>query len=259
MRVPLTEENYQKFYRGNSAECFVMGKAYFHGFEAHKYNPDFGLDLAISNKARTQFKEEKSKQLDLQVKSSLVVKERAIFYISKEEVEFLLTQDQAATVFCMFEVQFLQNPEVFHNRYSSISDNYVIDNWLESSIREHCFHNQFDTKYYEDKFEYMRNRRDAESLDVDDVQVTLFWLNKKQLGKAIELGLMTEVPKRSENAEGLYKLSIQKDSEGWSFEMYKNSDITHYMPYPEICSLSYLLLGCTGGSSLNLDEFCSID
>lgn len=53
--MPITKENMQKFYRGAAAENIVASKALLHGFEAHKYNPDLGVDLLITNKARQKF------------------------------------------------------------------------------------------------------------------------------------------------------------------------------------------------------------
>ncbi len=257
--MPLTEENYRRFYRGSSAEYYVTSKAYFHGFEAHKYNPDFGLDLAISNKARRQYQDEQSKQLDLQVKSSLVVKNKAFFYLREEEVEFLLTQEQAATVFCMFDVMILQSPEVYHNRESAISDIYRNEDHLENSLRKEIYEKQFEKKTIRldgEEYECIQHKIEGQRLDVDDVKVTLLWLNRKQLKEAIKEGFMRKIKDKYDESSYVYQLSLHKKANDcWLFE--KNR--TKYVPHPEISSLSYLLFGCAGGSALDKEFFCDLD
>lgn len=257
--MPLTEDNYRKFYRGSSAEYYVTSKAYFHGFEAHKYNPDFGLDLAISNKARRQYYNEESKQLDLQVKSSLVVKNKAMFYLREEEIEFLLSQEQAATVFCMFDSMIFQSPEVYHNRDSAISDIHRNEDHLVSSLRKQTYDKQFEKTmmtFNGEEYECDQNIIDGRRLDVDDVKVTLIWLNKKQLTKAIEEGFILKILDKYEESSYIYMLSLyKKDNDCFIFEKGKNK----YVPHPEISSLSYLLFGCAGGSALNKEEFCDLD
>lgn len=235
--MPLTEDNFENFYRGNSAEHIVSSQVFFHGFESHKFNPDFGVDLLVTNKARQKYLGESSIELSIQVKSSLVVKERASIAIHKEEFTHLMTQTNPVLTSVLFEPEFIGEPSRHYNLDSYAQTIHSMDEWLDNTWAEQQYNSQFNVPKSRNKVEYLKNKKAANNLALDGYKNTIFWLNKNQLNKALDLGVLQE---GNGNGKGNYYLNFTKDGDGiWYFE---STDKSSYFPYIEINHLSYLLL-----------------
>ncbi|TMO40564.1 hypothetical protein CWC25_20155 [Pseudoalteromonas sp. S4389] len=235
--MPLNEENFENFYRGNSAEHIVSSQIFFHGFEAHKYNPDFGVDLLVTNKARQKYLSEESIEFNIQVKSSLVVKNRASISINKEEFAHLMQQNNPVLTSVLFDPEFIGQPSLYNNLNSYAQTLHSMDEWLDNAWAEQNYHSQFNVPRSRNKCEYLKNKKAANNLALDGYESTLFWLNKNQLRKALELGVLQQgLGKGKDN----YYLNLAKDDEGtWYFQ---STDDSSYYPYIEISHLSYLFL-----------------
>ncbi|MFM5008910.1 hypothetical protein ACEUB7_10405 [Aeromonas veronii] len=235
--MPLTKDNFENFYRGNCAENIVASQIFFHGFEAHKFNPDFGVDLLATNKARQLFLGEASKEISIQVKSSLVVKERALISIDKIEFDDLMKQNNPVLILVIFEPEFIGNPShhFYLDPYSQTL--HSIDEALENSFAEHKYNSQFNISKSIDRDAFLKNKKAAENLDLDGYKSSLYWLNKNHLNKALDLGVLKE---GKGDSKFNYCLELAKNDNGlWHFISSNKSE--HY-PYPEISHLSYLLL-----------------
>ena len=247
--MPLTDEFFENFYRGNAAEQIVSSQVFIHGFEAHKFNPDFGVDLLVTNKARQKFLSETPKEINIQVKSSLVVKNRASIKIKKEELEHLLEHDNPVLVSVLFEPEFIGNPSQREYLDSYAQTIHDMDEWLDKSWAEQQYHSQFDTLKSHDKEQYLKNRRAANNLELDGYKSSLFWLNKNQLKTALEAGILQD---GKGNGKDNYYLNFNKEeSEYWQFISDKN-DV--YFPLIEITYLSYLLLN-RSNYGLDMENF----
>jgi hypothetical protein len=237
VNMPLIEDSFENFYRGNSAENIVSSQIFFHGFEAHKFNPDFGVDLLVTNKARQKFLGESSLELSVQVKSSLAVKERASIAINKEEFAHLMKQINPVLTSIIFEPEFIGEPSRHYYLDSYSQTLHSMDEWLDKVWAEQQYHSQFNVPKSRDKEEYLKNKKAANNFALDGYKSTLFWLNRIQLNKALDLRVLQE---GSGKGKDNYYLNFIKDDDGiWCFE---STDRSSYFPYIEINHLSYLLL-----------------
>ncbi|PMN26386.1 hypothetical protein BCT35_05130 [Vibrio lentus] len=236
--MPLTKDTYQNFYFGNSAEHHVMSKAFFHGVEAHKYNPDFGFDLCITNRAREFFKGESKKNIDVQVKATWLIEGCARFFIKKEEVEFLRCQKNSATVFCIYDAEILSAPVSFEDDREGI---LALEEAMTQSYRQSIFDNQKKNDFGKDEVKH---------IDIDDFEIDMFWLNSKQLNKAIEIGVLQECN------EDFYMMSIIRGDGAYTFEakLECGTKVSKF-PLPEISKLKYLFRLEDGNSPLDLENF----
>lgn len=221
----------------NCAEHIVTSQIFFHGFEAHKFNPDFGVDLLVTNKARQKFLGEISKEISIQVKSSLVVKERASIAIDKEEFAHLMKQNNPVLTFVLFEPEFIGEPSRHFHLDSYAQTLHSMDEWLEKTWADQLYNSQFNIPKSKDRVEFLKNKKAAGNLELNGYKSRLFWLNKNQLNKALSLGVLQE---GKGNGKSNYYLNLAKTDDGeWHFKSVGQSE---HFPYIEISHLSYLLL-----------------
>lgn len=249
--MKLTKDDIENFYRGNSAESLVSSQVFFHGFEAHKYNPDFGVDLLVTNQARQKFLFEDQKEFNIQVKSSLVVRNKALISISKHDFLNLQLHNNPIIVACLFIPLFIGRPSERNSEDPYAQTLHDMDAWLENSWREQNFHAQFDTPRSVNKSKYISNRVAANNLELDGYRAETFWLNMNQFNKGIDDGIISE---SFSGGEKKYFINIEKEeNEPWYFKSNKGFE---YYPHPEITHLSYLLIE-RHGYGIGMEEFAS--
>lgn len=96
--MPITKDNFRKYYFGMAAELFIQGEIYAHGYETHKMQPDIGFDLIAQNCALTHFCGATPKYFHIQVKSRLMSKPEVVFYISETDFNLLMADESSALV-----------------------------------------------------------------------------------------------------------------------------------------------------------------
>ncbi|MDW2800063.1 hypothetical protein RZO55_21035 [Clostridium boliviensis] len=100
-KMKITETNYEEFYFGNACENFIQSEFYTLGYEALKTSPDIGYDLLVTNCARTKFLKEEPKQYNIQVKGRACSESKATFYIKKDDISMLMSDDNGILI-CVF-------------------------------------------------------------------------------------------------------------------------------------------------------------
>lgn len=170
--MPLAPDNYENFFLGTAAEFRIASEVYFHGFEASKYTPDFGVDLAVTNAARVRFKGEEPSSHHLQVKATFVINNAATFYLSMQELDYLRSRPEITTVFCCVIPQLRAHPQSF--------DRGDFEPWRPALEAE------LDQLSYDRHFAALRKQHGCLSaLDFKGFGFEYFWLNATQLDRSV--------------------------------------------------------------------------
>lgn len=171
--MPLAPENYENFFLGTAAEFRIASEVYFHGFEASKCTPDFGVDLVVTNAARVRFKGEEPSSHHLQIKSTFVINNAATFYLSTQELKYLRSRSEVTTVFCCVTPQIVGHPQSF--------DRGDFEPWRPALEAE------LDQQIYDRHFAELRKQHGCLSaLDFKGFGFEYFWLNVKQLNRSFD-------------------------------------------------------------------------
>lgn len=110
--MPITKDNYKNFYYGTGSEYFFISKFYMMGYEANKLNPDIGYDLLVTNKAKEIYEDQVKISFCVQVKSSIMVKEKTSFWIEMENFISLIKDPAAILLLAFYEPYLRQIPKV---------------------------------------------------------------------------------------------------------------------------------------------------
>ena len=171
--MPLHNLNYENFFLGNATELWIASHIYLNGFEANKISPDFGIDLMVTNAARSKFKDEELTTRFLQIKSAFFIKDQAKIYLDSEEFEFLTSRNDLSTVFCLLNPLIEGHPQSF-NRGD-------FEPWRES------LEAQLDQMTYDDHFNTKKKSDGCLSaLDFKGFFMEYFWMNSSQLKKSAD-------------------------------------------------------------------------
>lgn len=121
--MKITEENYDKFYFGNSNECYIQGEFYSHGYEAAKLSPDIGYDLIVTNCARTRFLKETPKQFNIQIKSTVYNKNGyCLICIGDDDLKMLCDDKNGYLICVLCEPEFAPVGKSLHVSRDSVDD-----------------------------------------------------------------------------------------------------------------------------------------
>jgi len=204
--MPLHELNYENFFLGNAAEFWIASQVYFNGFEASKLSPDFGIDLLITNAARSKFKDEALSSRLLQIKSSFLVAGEAKIHVDPNELDYLASRAELATVFCFFTPVIEGHPQSF--------DRGDFEPWRESLDA------QIDQMNYDAHFHVNKRTNGCLSaFDFKGFSFDYFWLNSVQLARSIEEHFWTDSKFQGKSVKTLSvikhdaQILIQKNSE----------------------------------------------
>lgn len=91
--MKIKNDNYHRFYFGESNEIYIQSEFYSLGYEALKTSPDIGYDLLVTNCARTKFLNEKPRQYNIQVKASVYYEKPVYFFIDEEDFNDILNDE----------------------------------------------------------------------------------------------------------------------------------------------------------------------
>lgn len=216
--MPLTKDNYENFYLGNGAEHRIISELFLHGFEGHKFNPDIGIDILVTNKAFSQFHESNEAVHYLQVKATFLIDGEARFYIKESELEYLKSEDRLASIFCYFRPIIEAEPKNF--------DRGDFEPWWESEEASFMRH------LYETEFRELRKMGCLSQLDFKGFDMGYIWLNNAQLIRAIEERFIQ--PGQGE----FWKLVLKSDEDDALVISGPDSD---EVPVSEIENLYYML------------------
>lgn len=229
--MPLTKENYENFYLGNGAEHKVMSEAFLHGFEAHKFNPDIGIDLLITNKAFCQFHKADEISHYLQIKSTFLIYDQAQFFIKKDELTYL-KEEKVTIVFCYFSPIIEAEPKSF--------DRGENEPWRDSEEAS------FMVQLYEKEFSVIKKDGCLSKLDFKSFEMNYIWLNSTQLDRAISEGFIAY------SHSDLHKLVLtSSNKEGVSIIGKKQTGVV----ISEIKNIYYLLKKNRSSCRLNSGDF----
>ena len=223
--MPLDKNSYYNFYLGNCAEHYLMSELFFHGYEANKMSPDIGIDILVTNKARQYFQKEKAKLIYLQVKSTFLVNNKAVFFIKENELEFLLSDPSINTVFCFFIPKIEADPK-------SLKQDLSDTPWFEE------LEASWMCQMYAENFRDLRRNGELEVLEFKSFGFKYFWLNNAQLRKGKEEGIFVSA------FNNLVKLTVQVANS--VIEIDPVGAIC-----PEISNIFYLLNGCYSQDRFN--------
>ena len=164
--------NYIQFFQGSCAESHIASLFQFAGFEVNKVTPDSGIDLIVSNIARSKFAREDAKSFFVQVKSCMMTKEKANFWLAEDELDFLCEGGNRFTAFAIFHR--LQN-ELDSDDFDIYTDQ--IDKIIERDAQN------FLEQIEKEKNIIKKNVKQS-ILDFTRYSLTIFWLNSKQMQRS---------------------------------------------------------------------------
>lgn len=125
--MQITEINYEEFYFGHAAECYIQGEFYTLGYEALKTTPDIGYDLLVTNCARTKFLGEEPKQFNIQIKSRVCSANKTTFCIKKEDLNCLINDPKGILicVFCTPNFSYGRENITIYRTQDSLSSDFI--------------------------------------------------------------------------------------------------------------------------------------
>lgn len=230
--MPLTKENFENFYLGSGAEHKITSEIFLHGFEAHKFNPDIGIDLLVTNKASCQFHETEEISHHLQIKSTFLINGEARFFIKDDELNFLKADKRTTVVFCYFSPIIAAEPKSF--------DRGDFEPWWEKEEASFMRH------LYETEFRNIKKEGCLSKLDFKGFKMNYIWLNNAQLNRAIDEGFIFN------SHENLHKLTLtEKHDEPVTIL----SNEQNGYPISEIKNIYYLLKGSKSSDRLHHGDF----
>lgn len=130
--MPIIKDQFDTFFRGCAAEMHVASLFYLAGYEATRIAPDSGVDLIITNTARSKLLGEPFVAKRVQVKSAIVDAGGATLKLKKDELEFLITETDCFTVIVLLHElrlerhidSFNQSPDVVADQIGKYADDY---------------------------------------------------------------------------------------------------------------------------------------
>lgn len=179
--MPLTSQNYENFFLGTAAEYRIASEVYFHGLEANKFTPDFGVDLIVTNAAQVHLKGASPFTHHLQVKATFVVQSCATFYLGDDELRMLLAQPDLSCVFCCVIPCIEAHPQSFERG--------DFEPWRPALDAE------LDQRAYDAHFNALRQQHGCLSaIDFKGSDFCYFWLNTRQLQRSVDEGCWAAAP-----------------------------------------------------------------
>lgn len=173
--MPLTAQNYENFFLGAAAEYRIASEIYFHGFEATKYTPDFGIDLGVTNAAQMHLKGASARSHALQIKAAFVLNGSARFYMRGEDMTHVIGRDDMSCVFCCVTPHIQAHPQSFHRG--------DFEPWRSSLDAE------MDQRAFDQDFAALRKQHGCLSaIDFKGFDFEYFWFNARQLKRSVDDG-----------------------------------------------------------------------
>jgi hypothetical protein len=192
--MPITKSNWGNFFQGAFAEHHVCSLFYLYGYETHKVSPDIGIDLLVTNVARTRFLGEAKIIVEVQVKSAISDASGAMVAMDSDELDYLCTGDDRYCVFVIFTgLRAYFDPMSFERGDDPDAANAVDrDIWNMWEHRASV------------EGRKMKSRGELSLCDFSDTDITVFWLHSSHMRR------LRDGQKFVRLAEGRFGLKIQK-------------------------------------------------
>lgn len=174
--MPLDTSSYVYFFQGACAESHIAALFQFADFEVTKITPDSGIDLVVTNIARSRFASETPKSINVQVKSTIMKDEFASFYIAEDELDFLSDGENRYTVFAYFYDL---------EKTLDLDDFRTYTNQMDESVNTGSSELQSTDR----KDGGASKKHKNHILEFTKYSLDLFWLNSKQIQRSRDEGL----------------------------------------------------------------------
>ncbi|PHV50045.1 hypothetical protein CSQ91_02290 [Janthinobacterium sp. BJB301] len=224
--MPITHENWEKFFQGTFAEHHVCSLFYFYGYEAQKVSPDVGIDWMLTNTARVRFNNEDPLNAEIQVKSTLLDQTGAFVAMDADELDFLCKGEHRYCVFVLLS----------NLRGSSDPGSYERGDDPDAVIavdRDLMMHREARASL---GGRALRRQGRLSIYDFSAADVTLFWLHSSQLKRLREESLLKHM------SNGRYGLQIDVEDAKVS--------VAGIPLISELHDLTYIVRYCRAGSRI---------
>lgn len=233
--MPITRDNWEKFFQGAFAEHHVCSLFYFYGYEAQKVSPDVGIDLVITNVARVRFNNEYRLNVEVQVKSALLDQTGAFVTMDVDEIDFLCEGEHRYCVFVLLSNLRGRSDPGSYERGDDPDASMAIDRDLMkrwealASIEGRALRRQGSLSIY----------------DFNEADVTLFWLHSSQMKRLRDESLLKEMPND--------RRGLQIDAEDSTVSVAGITLIS------ELHDLTYIVRYCEAGRRIRQGHMSMID
>lgn len=233
--MPITHNNWEKFYQGAFAEHLVCSLFYFYGYEAQKVSPDVGIDWMITNVARVRFNNEDQLNVEVQVKSALFDQTGAFVSMDAAEIDFLCEGEHRYCVFVLLSNLRGRSDPGSYERGDDPDASMAVDRDLMkhseacASIEGRALRRQGRLSIY----------------NFNEADVTLFWLHSSQMKRLREERLLTVTPNG--------RLGLQIDAEDSTVSVAGITLIS------ELHDLTYIVRSCKAGRRIRQGHMSMID
>jgi hypothetical protein len=233
--MPIDTSSYVNFFQGAFVESHIAALFQFAGFEVTKITPDSGIDLVVTNIARSRFAGEIPKSINVQVKSAVMKDESANFWIEEDELNFLSEGEHRFTVFAYFydlkKTLDLDDFRSYTSQIDELADTYLPDPQLIHPV------NGLTAK------KHKKNISDFNKYSLD-----LFWLNSKQMQCSREEGLW-------EYSATFQKWRLCVSTEDGFLSIFNKETDSFSCPVSALQEVRYMMIPCQSQASFDEGKF----
>lgn len=246
--MKIDSNNYRKFYFGTGTEYYFLSKFYMMGFEAYKLNPDIGYDLQVSNTAKCLYEKKEKVEFNIQIKSSILVKEYTEFWISDKDFSMILNDEIGIILCSIYKPSMKGDPNSFYyDRNNNTWEKHLEEGFMNTFIEDYHKYNVEDRdrifKFVDFNFKY-------------------FWLNRIHLRRLLDENFISEFEKDNIKYK---KIKIQTNFEDNTIRLLGNDRMSEDESYysnvlvDEIRSIYYLMNDCQSTEKLKEGKMFSCD
>ncbi|MBX4268451.1 hypothetical protein [Clostridium estertheticum] len=229
----IAPNEYRNFYFGTGIEYFFVSQFYLMGYEAYTTNPDIGYDLIVTNQCRMKYKGAERINYNIQVKSSIRIKDYTRFYVPVDDFN-MLKNNKEAVLICSYHKPTMQaDPCSFvYDRTGDLSMDKAIDEGAMATFIDN-YHN-YSIDDAERMFKFV------------NFDVQYFWLNSEHLKRLEEEKFFVKYKDSKGRLYMILSVKFVKEEVGEQFLLVKkdgndeHSIVPDYMVF-EMRSVYYLL------------------
>lgn len=233
--MPLDTSSYVYFFQGACAESHIAALFEFAGFEVTKITPDSGIDLVVTNIARSRFANETPKSINIQVKSTIMKDEFANFWIAEDELDFLSQGENRYTVFAYFHDL---------KKTLDLDDFRAYTHQMDESV---------DTESAELQSIDRKDGRTSKKhknhiLEFTKYSLDLFWLNSKQIQRSRDEGLW-------EYSAEFQKWGLNISTQDGFLSIYNKKNDSFACPASALEEVRYMMISSQSQASFDEGKF----
>ena len=231
--MSIASNEYRNFYFGTGIEYYFVSQFYLMGYESYTTNPDIGYDLIVTNQCRMKYKGSERINYNIQVKSSIRIKDNTKFYVSVEDFTMLKNNKEAVLICAYYKPTMHADPCSFeYDRTGDVSmDKSIDEGAMETFVKDY---HSYSIEDAERMFKFV------------DFEVQYFWLNSEHLKRLEKEKFFTEGKNSKEHSCMILPVAFVKEEYGERVLLIKedrkdeNAIVPNYL-VPELKSLYYLL------------------